>query len=158
MEPKRHTENPKNITNQTVNQDTTGEYNQPIQVFDGEVTVTYNQQTVNKNSCSPLVMMAIFGYILLHDILLFFILFLFRKGNSCNRNPKLIYIEAKTAVLKKSVIEQIVLAAIGFLIPGAIAGGAVVTVLGAAGVLLPKEGCYIKTLFLGQNIPNQIVN
>ena len=139
MEPRRHTASPIRVTNQTsslrtISQNTTGHRTQPIQNIGGEVTV-------NNNSCTPLEKMAIVGYILLYSILYPILsIFLCRKGNSntCNCCPTIN--EARTAVLKKSVIEQILLAAVGILIPGAIAGGVVVAVLGAAGVLLPKEG------------------
>ena len=77
--------------------------------------------------------MAIFGYII---------------GSCCKRGgcyccSTIVYNEAKTAVLKLSVIKQIGLATVGVLgviIPGAIAGGVVVGVLAAAGVPLTTKG------------------
>ena len=42
--------------------------------------------------------------------------------------------------MKLSVIKQIGLAAVGVLIPGAIAGGVLVAVLTAPGVILPTKG------------------
>ena len=113
--------------------ETTGDHSQPIQVIEGEVTVNNNQQTVtNNNSCSPLVMMATLGYTLVNCTTIF----LCRKGNNCYCCSTIVYNEAKTAVLKLSVIKQIGLAAVGVIIPVAIIGAAVgVTV----GVLLPGQ-------------------
>ena len=113
--------------------ETTGDHSQPIQVIEGEVTVNNNQLTVtNNNSCSSLVMMAILGYTLVDCTTIF----LCRKGNNCYCCSTIAYNEAKTAVLKLSVIKQIGLAAVGVIIPVAIIGAAVgVTV----GVLLPGQ-------------------
>ena len=117
--------------------ETIGDHIQPIQVIEGEVTVNNNRQTVtNNNSCSPLVMMAILGYTLVNCTTIF----LCRKGNNCYCCSTIVYNEAKTAVLKLSVIKQIGLAAVGVLIPGAIAGGVLVTAVTAPGVLLPTKG------------------
>ena len=113
--------------------ETTGDHSQPIQVIEGEVTVNNNQLTVtNNNSCSSLVMMAILGYTLVDCTTIF----LCRKGNNCYCCSTIAYNEAKTAVLKLSVIKQIGLAAVGVIIPVAIIGAAVgVTV----GVLAPGQ-------------------
>ena len=116
MEPIGDSDNRRNVpNNQNFSQTTTGDHTQPIQNNDGEVTVNNNQQTVNNTSCSPLVMVAIVVYILGNCIMSFF-----RKGFSCNCCSTIVYNEAKTAVLKLSVIKQIGLAGAGVTIIGAV--------------------------------------
>ena len=79
-------------------------------------------------------MVAIVGYILGNCTM-----FLFRKGNSCNCCSTIVYNEAKTAVLKLSLIKKIGLAVAGVIIPGAIIGAGVTVGFAAAGLLPGKR-------------------
>ena len=151
-DPRRDSDNSRNVTNnKNFSQTTTGDHTQPIQVSGGEVTVNNNQQTVNNNSCSPLVRVAIVGYIVGYIVGNCTMVF-FRKGNSCNCCSTIIYNEAKTAVLKLSVIKQIGLAVAGVIIAGVIIPGAIigagVSVGFAAGFLLPGNGNYLYDMFI----------